>query len=135
MTYTPEERKIVDAAREIKRKVARERKAEGKLSGAHGEATLRKAVTEQWRHHLVWRQNGVCPGCDITAFTWEFDHVIPLELGGSHSLDNLQALCPPCHKLKTREDLGRIAKAKRQAKLLQPREPSKRPIRSRGFYE
>jgi 5-methylcytosine-specific restriction endonuclease McrA len=29
--------------------------------------------------------------------------------GGGHDLDNLQLLCPACHKLKTTHELGRDA--------------------------
>jgi hypothetical protein len=44
----------------------------------------------------------------------EFDHIIPLGLSGSNSPDNWAALCVKCHRRKTRSDLRRIAKAKRQ---------------------
>lgn len=44
----------------------------------------------------------------------EFDHVVPLGLGGGNDPNNWAALCPYCHKRKTRADLRRIAKAKRQ---------------------
>jgi hypothetical protein len=47
----------------------------------------------------------------------EFDHVIPLGLGGSNATDNWAALCPACHRSKTREDLRAIAKAKRRKRF------------------
>jgi hypothetical protein len=31
----------------------------------------------------------------------EIDHVIELAAGGDNSLENLQVLCKPCHKVKT----------------------------------
>ena len=43
----------------------------------------------------------------------EWDHVIPLKLGGEDTLDNLQPLCRPCHKAKSATDVGHIAKAGR----------------------
>ena len=43
-----------------------------------------------------------------------YDHIVPDQLGGEATLDNCQAVCVGCHKDKTREDVGRIAKAKRQ---------------------
>lgn len=43
----------------------------------------------------------------------EWDHVIPLALGGTDTLDNLQPLCRPCHRAKTGTDKGHIAKAGR----------------------
>lgn len=43
----------------------------------------------------------------------EWDHVIPLELGGDDELSNLQPLCRGCHRAKTRRDAGHIAKSRR----------------------
>lgn len=36
----------------------------------------------------------------------EVDHIVPHELGGQSIEDNLQLLCKPCHKEKTKEDLS-----------------------------
>ncbi len=44
----------------------------------------------------------------------EWDHVIPLKIGGEDTLDNLQPLCVRDHRLKTRGDVAQIAKATRQ---------------------
>lgn len=49
----------------------------------------------------------------------DFDHVIPLGLGGLNAPDNWAALCQPCHRRKTIVDLKRIAKAKRQRRYHQ----------------
>jgi 5-methylcytosine-specific restriction protein A len=59
-------------------------------------------------------------GQEITAATGlEWDHVIPLELGGDDDLENLQPLTAKCHRAKTQRDVKAIAKAKRvQAKHL-----------------
>jgi len=45
----------------------------------------------------------------------EFDHAIPLALGGKHEVSNINALCASCHRRKTDSDLAIIAKSKRQA--------------------
>lgn len=37
----------------------------------------------------------------------EVDHVIPLFKGGEDTDDNKAALCKPCHKAKTRDDLSK----------------------------
>ena len=37
---------------------------------------------------------------------YDIDHIIPRSLGGSEDDDNLQALCPACHRKKT--DLERL---------------------------
>lgn len=61
-------------------------------------------------------------GCEqeISAATGiDWDHVIPLELGGEDEIENMQPLTVRCHKAKTARDHGDIAKAKRrQAKHL-----------------
>ena len=43
----------------------------------------------------------------------DWDHTIPLEMGGDDTLANLQPLCKSCHKAKTATDAGHIAKGKR----------------------
>ena len=35
---------------------------------------------------------------------WELDHILPLVEGGGHELSNLQTLCVPCHRQKTRRE-------------------------------
>lgn len=47
----------------------------------------------------------------------EYDHIKPLGLGGTSTLDNLQVLCGACHRIKThQEDRPVMAKADRQLK-------------------
>lgn len=137
MTLAPPE---VREAKRIIREDAKLRKAERprnegapKLDGEPGEATPRLPMTRNRRGRIIARQAHVCAGCGEKVSVFEIDHVTPLELGGADDDDNLQALCGRCHRAKTNTDLGRIAKARRQAKLMQPRVPSKHPIRSGGF--
>lgn len=60
-------------------------------------------------------QSDRCLGCDsLLDGAVEFDHVIPLALGGANRAENWAALCKRCHRTKTAADLKRIAKAKRQ---------------------
>lgn len=47
----------------------------------------------------------------------EFDHILPVELGGSNDTANIQALTVKAHRRKTDSDIARIAKANRQAGL------------------
>lgn len=44
----------------------------------------------------------------------EWDHIVPLAIGGVDELDNLQPLTSKCHRAKTSDDAGTIAKTRRQ---------------------
>lgn len=47
----------------------------------------------------------------------DYDHKVPVGLGGDSSLQNLQVICWPCHRHKTHaEDRPIMAKADRQKK-------------------
>lgn len=70
-----------------------------------------KALLEKLIEH-----KGNCAVCGFKtggSAGLEWDHVIPLEMGGDDTLENLQPLCRPCHRAKTRQDAGHTAKAKR----------------------
>jgi 5-methylcytosine-specific restriction endonuclease McrA len=50
--------------------------------------------------HLVWtRDQGRCRNCGATA-ELQFDHVIPVAMGGGSGPENLQVLCGPCNRRK-----------------------------------
>ena len=98
------------------------------------ERTKRKRFSWPIRDELLDRQMQMCARVEVCGTIMEHgkfavDHVLPLELGGSNDIENLQALCFKCHREKSREDIARIAKARR---LRTPRQP-KRRIQSRGF--
>jgi 5-methylcytosine-specific restriction endonuclease McrA len=49
---------------------------------------------------LVWtRDGGRCRNCGSTV-ELQFDHVIPVSMGGNSEPDNLQILCGPCNRRK-----------------------------------
>jgi hypothetical protein len=72
-------------------------------------AWLRLKILEVQQHR--------CFACEEALEDVEFDHVIPLAMGGLNNLDNWAALCASCHRSKTKTDLRRIAKAKRQRRF------------------
>ena len=48
----------------------------------------------------VWeRDGGRCTECG-TDFDLQYDHVIPVALGGATTAENLQLLCGPCNRRK-----------------------------------
>ncbi|WP_308377906.1 HNH endonuclease signature motif containing protein [Streptomyces sp. ISL-98] len=62
------------------------------------------------RLRRIIRKSGRCNcarcGRHVLASGIDVDHVLPLALGGEDTDDNVQPLCRPCHRLKTREDFG-----------------------------
>lgn len=47
---------------------------------------------------------------------WHVDHIVELIDGGTHTLDNMQTLCIPCHNLKTADHAGERARVRREEK-------------------
>ena len=98
------------------------------------DGTKRKGFTAKQRRQVFDANDGICCGCDEPLTdVWHIDHIIPLALNGEHAPANWQAMCEACHSLKTKLDVARIAKSKRQRRLVEDVEPSKRPVKSRGF--
>lgn len=63
----------------------------------------------------------------------QFDHVIPDALQGLNDLDNCEALCIACHKVKTKADVKRIRKSDRQRDRDTGVISSKASIKGPGF--
>ena len=117
---------------------------QGKLLPARRRAMSKGRKARIWRDH-----DGKCVQCgdDVAPYgpTVVYDHEIPLELGGSDDDGNIGPIHKsPCDQIKTSNDLKRIAKMRRQAKMDLPREePSRfqsrpfpkstRKLESRGF--
>ena len=82
------------------------------------------------------RDNGICRCCKLPVPTGkeQYDHILPLALGGKSELANCQLLCTACHSEKTaKEDVPRIRKADRQrARHVGAHRPSHK-IQSAGF--
>lgn len=67
------------------------------------------------RYNSAWRKirnayitaHPLCEQCEAAGRVTpaaEVHHVLPLEHGGTHDEDNLQALCKPCHSRQTARD-------------------------------
>jgi 5-methylcytosine-specific restriction enzyme A len=57
---------------------------------------------QDWPHYAIWPLFGRM-GFNRNQTFWEADHIIEVSNGGETSLDNIQTLCVPCHKAKTKQ--------------------------------
>jgi 5-methylcytosine-specific restriction protein A len=98
------------------------------MSAAPSRATLTGRSVPEWvgstpdakipdkvKARIVLRQGGLCAitGQRLRPGHFDFDHELPLCLGGAHSEANLRAIVREAHKAKTVEDVKRKAKADR----------------------
>ena len=97
----------------------------------------RRPLTPRQKAEVLARQNNCCALCgDELTGAVEWDHTRARGLLGTECTSNFQALHVSCHKIKTRDDVKRIAKAKRLERFMQTgrhRNRKSRPIQSRGF--
>jgi len=68
----------------------------------------RRNVTPRMKKEVAARANWSCERCELMVnANYEVDHIIPLYQAGDNSFDNLQLLCPDCHRTKTVDDRRR----------------------------
>ena len=67
-----------------------------------GKKTTKRSVSETKKKYVAANQNWKCKGCgkQLDA-TFEVDHVVDLQFGGSNHVSNLEAKCRNCHGQKT----------------------------------
>jgi len=97
--------------------------------------TRRQPLTPRQRLALYEAHGGVCCICGnrIIGGRWVDEHIRPLSLGGSNDLDNRAPAHERCAQEKTRDDLRRLAKAKRQKRAHLGLKAATRLIASRPF--
>lgn len=80
------------------------------------------------RELVMNRDVGLCQPClkqGRTTVAKEVDHVLPKAAGGTDALDNLQAICRNCHKLKTARESRQTMELKGRGSQKAPAYPSK----------
>ncbi len=60
----------------------------------------RQAIPDDQKQYIWARDEGRCRNCGSTS-ELQFDHIIPLAMGGSNDDANLQILCGPCNRSKS----------------------------------
>ncbi|MBN8189508.1 HNH endonuclease [Salipiger thiooxidans] len=98
----------------------------------------RRRWTAKRRLALFEAHKGTCHICgekiDGTREAWDVEHIIPLAMGGDDDEGNCAPAHASCHKAKTKEDAGNIAKANRvRAKHFGARDTTKRKMSYRRF--
>lgn len=58
-------------------------------------------IPEQTRRHLIKQSGSVCAVCRIKTDRPHIDHILPVSMGGTCHLDNLQVLCSNCNLTKS----------------------------------
>jgi 5-methylcytosine-specific restriction endonuclease McrA len=70
-------------------------------------APKREPITQEMRNEIIENQAGKCNICDKKMKLAEIDHILPVSGGGSSKKENLQALCPECHKDKSNDEYSK----------------------------
>lgn len=64
--------------------------------------TTKRSVSETKKKYVASQQNWNCNKCNnVLDATFEIDHIIELQHGGTNDVSNLMALCRNCHGKKT----------------------------------
>lgn len=67
--------------------------------GAVTSESRRGTITDDVKQYVFNRDGGRCRNCQ-SPHELQFDHIIPVVMGGSSEPENLQLLCGPCNRLK-----------------------------------
>lgn len=76
------------------------RRAHMMLNAESSGKQQRHTITTEMRRLVYERDGGACVECG-GQFNLQYDHVIPVALGGATSIDNLQLLCQDCNLEKS----------------------------------
>jgi 5-methylcytosine-specific restriction endonuclease McrA len=86
----------------MQKKAAKERKIKNALSMIQiglNTPRSREPIPDEVKMYVWRRDSGQCSRCHGKV-NLEFDHIIPLSMGGSNTARNIQLLCAACNKSK-----------------------------------
>lgn len=69
------------------------------MRAGEAEGPRREPISQEIRRAVFRRDGGRCVRCE-SAELLQFDHVIPVALGGASTAENLQLLCATCNREK-----------------------------------
>ena len=97
---------------------------------------VRKPLTDLQRAKMFRDHDGICCICkekiQVTE-KWIDEHERALAMGGTNDPDNRGPAHKACAKIKTKDDMGQIAEAKRREAKYIGATRTKQKIASRGF--
>lgn len=70
------------------------------MGSAPRQASVRRGIPDDLKQYIWTRDEGRCRNCGSTT-ELQYDHIIPLAMGGSNNAENLQILCGPCNRSKS----------------------------------
>ena len=90
---------MLEAENKRKAKIARAVALDEQVKSMNEAKQLRKPILDDIKV-LVWqRDRGQCVRCGSNR-NLEFDHIIPVSMGGANTARNLQLLCEACNRAK-----------------------------------
>ncbi len=95
-----------------------------------------QAIPARVRVRTFDKHGGKCAVCTLPirgGILPAYDHIVALVNGGSHRESNLQLLCVPCHKVKTRADVAEKSNTYRKRLKAQGQKKPRTMTRWRKF--
>ena len=81
-------------------------------------------ISVELQRRVRERFANICAYCrtaeDLTATTFEFEHIVPLSAGGAMAFENLCLSCPMCNRYKSDRLLAPDALAQTEVPLFHP---------------
>ena len=73
--------------------------AKAQLAAPSPDVAARERISDEVKVFVWQRDQGRCVTC-ASNVSLEFDHIIPVTMGGSNTARNIQLLCEPCNRAK-----------------------------------